>query len=140
MLSQARSQAPFVTDDPIRHDGRSSDGAAAAVDLARIQETSGGDLEFERELADVFLEDNDARALRLAEVLTAGDLPSAKREAHTLKGSSANVGASTLAAHAMRLEQACTTGDLGGAQHAFELVRDELARVKSFLRAYIASL
>ncbi len=158
MLNEARSQVEYVSDEAPHSNGNTG----AAVDLTRIQETSGGDLEFERELIDVFLEDNDARAARLVEVVGRGDLPAVKREAHTLKGSSANVGASAQACSrrsacaasalaptfalepfkvcASRFEQACAAADVDAARGAFAQVRDELARVKSYLRAYLTTL
>ena len=58
------------------------------------------------ELIDVYLDDAPARMEQLQRAVDGGDAEAISREAHTLKSSSANVGAMTLAAMAQQIELA----------------------------------
>lgn len=60
--------------------------------------------EFLREIASIFLEDTPKRIIDLEQSLAAGDVGKFTRAAHSIKGSSANLGALALRAAAERLE------------------------------------
>lgn len=60
--------------------------------------------EFLREIIGIYLEDTPARFADLDQSLVAGDTPKFTRAAHSIKGSSANVGAMTVRALAEKLE------------------------------------
>jgi two-component system sensor histidine kinase/response regulator len=62
------------------------------------------------ELIDVYLDDTPARLAQLRQALDGGDAETMIREAHTLKSSSANVGAMTLSALAQQVELAGRNG------------------------------
>lgn len=88
-----------------------------------------GDPEFEAELMAAFLADTGAAIERLATALAAGDLPAGRREAHSIRGAAANVGALPLSAEAGRLEALLAGGESEGAGAVLDRVRGELTRV-----------
>jgi two-component system sensor histidine kinase/response regulator len=110
--------------------------ATAATQLEQVFEEHvllellGGDREAAEEIAHEFLTDLPLQVAALRAALDGGDQDAARRQAHTLKGASANVGASALRAVALRVETAAAEGDLalaGGLQ-------EELQRQVGLLR------
>ena len=69
---------------------------------------------FLREIIGIYVEDTPRRLQELKSSLAAGDIALFTRTAHTIKGSSANVGARTLASIAERLESMSRKEGLGG--------------------------
>jgi PAS domain S-box-containing protein len=78
------------------------------------------------QLTEIFLAELPARLDRLREAIAAADDEALRRAAHTLRGSSANVGAATLADLCARIEDAETGQAAAGLVHEVEL---EVARV-----------
>lgn len=76
------------------------------VDFQRLQEIADGNVEFKRELIDVFLTQVEERMAAIENALETGDPAGIQAEAHALKGSCASAGATKLAECARRLEQA----------------------------------
>jgi HPt (histidine-containing phosphotransfer) domain-containing protein len=72
-------------------------------------------------------------ALRAA--ITGGDVTATQKNAHTLKGSSASLGAATLAAHCRALEMLARTGTLVGAAAWLQKIESEYRRVRQALEA-----
>ena len=68
--------------------------------------------EFLVELIDTYLEDAAVRLCELRRAFDAADIESLTREAHTLKSSSANVGAMKLSQLAKEIEAAGRAGDM----------------------------
>jgi HPt (histidine-containing phosphotransfer) domain-containing protein len=94
--------------------------------------------EFLVELIDLYLHDTPKRLIELRRALDAGDTPTLTREAHTLKSSSANVGAMKISEIARELETAGRTGEMGRmaeqvtrTEKEFELVRSALKALRS---------
>ena len=74
--------------------------------IASLRELNPGDGgEFLREIVGIYLEDTPKRIEDMRKTLAAGDVASFTRAAHTIKGSSSNVGASGLRAISERLER-----------------------------------
>jgi HPt (histidine-containing phosphotransfer) domain-containing protein len=97
----------------------------------------GDNDDFLREITGIFLEDTPLRIAELDESFEAGDVAKFARAAHSIKGSSANLGAVALRTVAEKLEnEARTTGirDLGG---LVEQLRTEFTRAESALGALI---
>jgi|LNFM01.1.fsa_nt_gb HPt (histidine-containing phosphotransfer) domain-containing protein len=69
---------------------------------------------------DLFASSAQALVAELEQALESGDLPTIMRAAHTLKSSSANIGATELAAHSKRIEQCGRDGDLDGCRRHAE--------------------
>ena len=74
-----------------------------------------------------------AHLARLRESLDRGDVEELAREAHTIKGSAANFGATAMPDLALRLESMGCGGALEGALDAIEAIEAEFERVRAFL-------
>ena len=106
--------------------------------LAELFESVGGDAEFVGEVVDAYLADAPLQLEAMRTALAAGDLVALGRAAHTLKGNSRNVGASTLAEVARRVEEQARAGDaseaaegIDAAGRAFGAVVEALATARS---------
>lgn len=78
------------------------------IDLQSIENlrslNPGDNDEFLREIVAIYLEDTPLRIAELEQSLAANDVPKFTRAAHSVKGSSANLGAMTVRAVAEQLE------------------------------------
>lgn len=73
--------------------------------IATLKELGGdGDDSLFRELLDLYVDDSTSQMRRLEESIRTGDLKVAERIAHTLKSSSANLGAMVLSQICMQME------------------------------------
>ena len=108
------------------------------LDLERIDDATGGDLEFLSELVEIFLEDADLRLEELEQACGSADPVEVRKTAHKLKGSSANIGAVGLMSIAKRLEEMGLASDLAGANDHLDTLRSEYARVKVALQQLVA--
>ncbi len=106
--------------------------AAAMLDKEPLNELRklGAEVETDlvSELVDLYLKDAPARLAALKEALIGGDAKTAEREAHTLKSSSAALGAQTMAAMCKEAEQLAHVSDLTA-------VRNALPNLESTLKA-----
>lgn len=109
----------------------------AALNVARLQETSGGDTEFERELLQIFLEDCAHRLSRLAEAVAQQDDKATHREAHTIKGAALNVGTVRLHALARTMETTLPASDPEGALQAMRELCTEYDRLCADVARYL---
>ncbi len=94
------------------------------------------DGEFLKEIAGIFIADTPERIAELEKSQAAGDITTFTRAAHSIKGSSANIGAMRLGAAAARLETeskkspiSTLTPMIGELKAEFEQVRTELAKL-----------
>ena len=87
------------------------------------------------ELIDVYLDDTPTRLAQLRQALDGGDAETMTREAHTLKSSSANVGAMTLSALAHQVEIAGRNGQTDSVAVEVGRMSAIFARVKAILEA-----
>ena len=106
--------------------GSGAPGSAVGVDLVALKALGGSldpdeDASLIAEVVGVYLEDAPRRLARLRAALGSGDRHEAARQAHTLKGASANVCAVGLAEIAGELELACRSGLL---EDALELLAE----------------
>jgi HPt (histidine-containing phosphotransfer) domain-containing protein len=80
----------------------------AVIDLQAVENlralNPGDQDEFIREITGIFLEDTPLRITELDLTLASGDMAKFARAAHSIKGSSANLGADALKAVAAQLE------------------------------------
>ncbi|MGB3293228.1 MAG: Hpt domain-containing protein [Phormidesmis sp.] len=84
---------------------RSSLSAQSDFDWQQLRQLAGGDASFELELIAIFLEDTEKTLQQLEQAITHQDIQAIIELAHTVRGSSANVGARAIARTARRLEQ-----------------------------------
>ncbi|HEY5387228.1 MAG TPA: Hpt domain-containing protein [Thermoleophilia bacterium] len=102
-------------------------------DEAVLLNLLGGDAAAAAEITAEFLKDVPLQAAAFREALAAGDAPLARRQAHTLKGASANVGAEALRAVSQRAELACTAESLREAGGLAEDLDAEVRRLQDEL-------
>jgi len=86
----------------------------------------------------LFLAHADIHVSELRSALASEDNGGMVRSAHTLRGASANVGASALASLCATLEADSATGDLVASGAQLDALETELARVRSALGLFTA--
>lgn len=97
----------------------------------------GDNDEFLREIAGIFLEDTPQRIDELDQSALVADLPKFTRAAHSIKGSSANIGATSLRAAAEKLEHLARTEGLARVAPLVDQVKAEFARTQGALHTLI---
>jgi two-component system, sensor histidine kinase and response regulator len=107
--------------------------ARSPLDLEVIASMRGlqgeGETDIVAELADMFLGDARPRLSALEEAVQNDDAPAIESLAHTLKGSSGNMGARGMSALCARLEDAGASGDLSQSFRLLERLKEEFGRV-----------
>lgn len=109
------------------------------LDFSRIQDTSDGDAEFEQELFAAYIEDCSDRIARLRGAIADQDSASLRREAHTIKGASANVGTTQLHELAQALESADPGANGGATTDLVAEIEAEFDRVKTAIESYLGA-
>ena len=97
----------------------------------------GDNDEFLREIVGIFLEDTPLRIAELDQGALAGDRAKFTRAAHSIKGSSANLGATALRSAAEKLEHQSHTQGIAGAAGLVEQVKTEFSRTQIALHTLI---
>lgn len=92
---------------------------------------------FLREIIGIFLEDTPLRIAELEQSLAAGDQVKFARAAHSIKGSSSNLGAMALRAAAETLEHHARSGGLTGVEPHVAAVKTEYERAATALKALL---
>lgn len=98
------------------------------VNLDQLNQISEGDIEFEIEVLQVYVEDISQRIEKIRDAIANNDWTKIMAEAHHLRGSSANVGAFPIQMLATQLEKSNQGQDL---EKALEIVNDMLIKVKA---------
>ena len=102
-------------------------------DKADLLRRVDGDEVFLAELVGLFLQDITKQLDLLGRALGDSDAALCSRQAHSIKGSSATVGADALQKVASELEMACDNGDMKGAGDLFERLKEEFAALEMML-------
>jgi HPt (histidine-containing phosphotransfer) domain-containing protein len=103
--------------------------------IANLRDLNPGDNgEFLREIVAIYIEDTPKRIADMRKSLAGGDVGSFTRAAHTIKGSSANVGAQLLKSVAERVERISRTEGLGAVAPMVADCEVEFARAADELR------
>lgn len=106
--------------------------------LGELLESTGDDRAFVEELVATYLADAGTHVTEIAAAVEADDADALVRPAHTLKSSSATVGAVRLAAVARELEMAGRSGSLdAAARDAVETVQVEWRATTEQLQAWL---
>jgi len=116
----------------------SSGDSTVPVRLQRLQEISSGDSDFERELIDSFIFNNEQHVTALDEALREINTNIFEREAHNIKGATSTLGAPKLEKLANELEKIGSRGDLKVAPEALNDLKEEFNRVIDYLKKYLA--
>lgn len=100
-----------------------------AIENLRALNPDDGD-EFLREIIGIYLEDTPLRIAELEQSLAAGETPKFTRAAHSVKGSSANVGANAVRAIAEQLEHQSAKQGLADVAPLIATLKTEFARAQ----------
>ena len=108
--------------------------------LAELRASVESDMGFVRDLVDAYIADSAGCIDAIEAAVAAGDAAALVRPAHTLKSSSATVGAMPLSATARTLEIAARSGTLDGeeTERAAARIRGEWEASSAALRAWLA--
>src|SRR5215211_5004607 len=101
--------------------------------LASLREL--GDPDFISEIAQMFLDDASSRLAALREAVEGDDASSVRHIAHTLKGSSGNMGATRMAAICAELQDVGASGNLARAPELLGRLEEEFERARPALEA-----
>jgi two-component system sensor histidine kinase/response regulator len=107
---------------------------APAIDRGAFRELTGGDVEFERELAQTFVSSGDQCLAEIIAALEASDFDTVRKRAHSLKGASANIHARELSQAASSLENAVRENALPTVSGLVTELSEKLAAVNAELR------
>jgi HPt (histidine-containing phosphotransfer) domain-containing protein len=91
-------------------------------------------------LLETFIADSAAKIERLREGLAKGDSDLVRRSAHSLKGSSGNLGANIMADLCLRLEEQARDEDLRGLHSVLEQLEAEFELVQGIMQHTLQSL
>lgn len=94
--------------------------------------------EFLREIAGIFIEDTPQRIAELDQCLVSGDVTKFTRAAHSIKGSSSNLGAMALRAAAEKLEHQARASGLADVGALVAELKAEFGRAQAALHALLA--
>ncbi|HEX3728919.1 MAG TPA: Hpt domain-containing protein [Opitutaceae bacterium] len=94
--------------------------------------------EFLKEISEMFLSDTPQRIAELEQSMATGDGTRFTRAAHSIKGSSANLGATALQEAAARLEHDSRQAPLPTLQPLVDSLKGEFERAKTELRKLTA--
>ena len=112
------------------------------IDLQAIENlralNPGDEDEFLREIVQIFLTDTPQRITELEQSLTARDVPKFARAAHSVKGSSANLGAMALRSVAEKLEHHSRQAGLDGAPPLLIELKVQFAQAQLELKKLVA--
>jgi len=106
--------------------------------LATLLATTGNDSAFLADLIDTYLVDAAALVAAMQHAVAAANAGELRRAAHSLKSSSASLGASALATLCADVEELARAGGLTGAAERVEHMQAAFADVERELRAFAA--
>jgi len=110
---------------------------APVFDKAGMMVRMMDDEDLARTVIGGFLDDIPKQIEILKVCLAAGDVPGAERQAHSIKGASANVGGEALRAVAFEMEKAGKAGNLEAVAARLPELEAQFARLKDFMNEFI---
>lgn len=102
------------------------------IDLASALERTGGEMDFLEELIDMFLGDFEKKYSALKDAVKQKDAARVQELAHSLKGSSANLGLSPLQETFFQLETAGRDRDLFDTEKKIDLLQIQFNELKTY--------
>jgi two-component system sensor histidine kinase/response regulator len=125
---------PVVGEEPQESSG------GAPVQISRLQVIARGDLGFERRIITLYLDECEKRMAGIDHALEGADVEGLRGEAHTLKGSSGNIGADRVSEWAGRLQKAAEDNDRDRWPEIYEALKAECESTNRWLEGYILNL
>jgi two-component system sensor histidine kinase/response regulator len=105
----------------------------SVFDKAGLLKRLAGNKALAKKLVNGFLQDVPLQLSILRQQLAEGDAPSARRQAHSLKGAAANLSAGELRAIAFQAEQAATAGQMTKLAEILPTMEGEFERLRTVL-------
>lgn len=115
-------------------------GKPVVFDRAGMMDRLMDDEELAKKLTEAFLEDIPLRFDALWECLDTGNVKSAERLTHTIKGASASVGGDAFTAVASRMEIASRAGDLTAVREQMADLESEFRRLRQAMEKALKGL
>ncbi len=106
---------------------------APILDLRYLNEVTSGDKKFIADILSDYLREMDSYLSELDTSLKERSLGTALRAAHTIKGASANVGATRVRDLASKIESQAQKGSFEGGVALVKLLQSEIHRVKEII-------
>ncbi|MBL9136719.1 MAG: response regulator [Verrucomicrobiales bacterium] len=123
-----------------RFSASSSLDGSPVIDTEDLLERTMGDREFARDVSRTFLQTAPDQLAHLETLIRSGQAAEAAREAHSIKGAAANIGATALSRAAAELEDAARNEAIESLQRRFPRVRREFLLLRhALLQAGLAS-
>ncbi|MFI5395866.1 MAG: Hpt domain-containing protein [Candidatus Binatia bacterium] len=116
---------------------RSDTAGPSVIDRGAILEHFENDVDFVREIAELFIAACPRRLSAIHEAVLGCDTKALQMAAHSLRGSASNFGALAVVTAALDLEKMGREGDLRHARQACEKLEQEIARLKGALAALL---
>ena len=107
---------------------------SSAIDREALRALTGGDVEFERELAETFIASGDQCLADIISALRVDDFETVRKRAHSLKGASANIHATSLSKVASTLERAAASESVPPLGILVQELTEKLAAVNAELK------
>ncbi|MBF0226126.1 MAG: response regulator [Desulfobacterales bacterium] len=104
------------------------------MNYEKALEEFDGDKEFLMEVIDGFFSNVISQIEILSKAVNTGDAENIAKEAHSIKGGSANLLALDLSKSAAELEKLGKSGVLDGSQEKFEILKKEFYRLEEYIR------
>lgn len=110
---------------------------AAPIDFdwQQLKQLAGEDAAFEIELLEMFLSDAMSSLERLEQAIACHNIQTIEDIAHSLRGASANVGATGLTRVARQLEHTARSGQLAEAQSLVRQIRQHCLAVRAYIHS-----
>ena len=122
-------------------DQQGTDPASYPEVMARLQEIGLDDEPgLFAETVELFVTDSTAVLAQIEKAFAGGDALAIERGAHRLKGAALNLGVTSIAQPAKSLEDEARRHGFAGAPASLRELKDELAKVATFLRAAAVEL
>jgi signal transduction histidine kinase/CHASE2 domain-containing sensor protein/DNA-binding response OmpR family regulator len=103
------------------------------LDLDYLHSLSEGDIEFEQELLQVFLQNTQENLTEVQTALANNDIATIAAKAHQLKGASGNVGARIIQQLAIQLEQEVHQHNLPAVPQVLDQLQSALAELSTYI-------
>lgn len=104
-----------------------------AVDMDHAREITDGDMEFLKELIEIFKADCPERLAGISRAIKEKDFNALDETAHSLKGSSGNLGLTRVYELSWKLEKMGKAENIEGANKTFKQLEEEIERFNSFV-------
>jgi HPt (histidine-containing phosphotransfer) domain-containing protein len=112
---------------------------ALVFDKTSLMQRLMGDEELAHTVISGFIDDIPDQIQALKNYLKTGDMHGAERQAHTIKGASANIGGEALRAVALEMEKNGKNGDLPAVQACMDDLEAQFERLKKALNKELQS-